>query len=138
MKLAIIGSRCLADNVTAQRIVANHLTDPPAYGYPEDVSLLISGGAIGVDSIAESFALKAGIPTEIHRPRVERWNGPGGYRERNEAIAHRCDRLLCIECDRSRTHGANWTYRCAQRLGKPVAKIVITSCRRHGGIPTIG
>lgn len=50
----------------------------------------------GVDIWAEYAADKHGIPTEIFAPTSHRWDGPGGFKERNLQIAEKADLVACI------------------------------------------
>lgn len=50
----------------------------------------------GVDLYAEQVAERLGVPTIIHAPRYHTWSGPGGYKERNLAIARDSDLVLCV------------------------------------------
>lgn len=50
----------------------------------------------GVDIYAEEVAETWDIPILIHAPKVNRWNGPGGFRERNLAIARDSDMVLVV------------------------------------------
>jgi hypothetical protein len=50
----------------------------------------------GVDIWAEDVAADLGIPTIIHAPKVNTWGAPGGFKDRNLAIARDSDLVLCI------------------------------------------
>jgi hypothetical protein len=88
--------------------------------------LVISGGAVGIDSIAEGVAMTMDveIPTRIHLPKHNRWK-PEGYEERNTKIAEECTHLLCIRTQQSTTYGSGWTADLAERLGKTVWRVII-------------
>lgn len=60
MKIAIIGSRTLT-NVDVSKYV------------PDGVTGIISGGARGIDTLAEKFADDNGIPKTIIRPEYSRY-----------------------------------------------------------------
>ena len=62
IKLAIIGGRDYVDYENFKKIVINHV------GELGRVGVIISGGAIGVDTMAERFALENDIPTKIFKP----------------------------------------------------------------------
>lgn len=88
--------------------------------------IVISGGAPGVDTIAEEVAREEGYSEEagtlrILRPKVERWH-PDGYRDRNTRIAMECTHLLRVFCAYSTTYGSGWTYDLAERLGRQVVR----------------
>ena len=59
MKVAVIGSRTI------------HNADIGAF-LPRETTLIISGGAKGVDSLAESYAKLHGLPILIFRPDYEK------------------------------------------------------------------
>ncbi len=50
----------------------------------------------GVDIYAEEIAAKIGIPMIIHAPQVNLWGAPGGFKERNLAIARDSDLVVCF------------------------------------------
>ena len=93
---------------------------------------IVSGGAKGVDSIAEEVAKSIGLGTEIFKPEVEQWEdekGKIGYRTRNIKIAERCDILYCLpiitrseKCYHCKLDhqvgGGCWTLKQAKKLGK--------------------
>lgn len=94
---------------------------------------IVSGGAKGVDSIAEEVAKGLGLGTETFKPEVERWEDDGekiGYRTRNIQIAERCDILYCLPCnfkgkpckhcgtDLHQNSGACWTMKRAKDIKK--------------------
>ena len=100
----------------------------------------------GVDVWAEELAEQMGFGTQIFAPKVRRWSGPGGFKERNERIALFSDEVhvvvvddyppgyagmrfkLCYHCG-LRDHvksGACWTARRAKEEGKPVVLHVVS------------
>lgn len=113
VRLAIVGSTHFADPYgpeLAEWIIKRALTyfDP---------AMVISGGAKGVDTWAESLAMRYGFPTYICLPAQQRWE-PHGFKARNLRIARTCTHLLAIRCSQSRTYGSGWTYQQAKTLGK--------------------
>jgi hypothetical protein len=62
IRLAIVGGRDFTDTTKFEEIVNNYINE---IGTP---SLIISGGAKGVDNFAENHALKYNIPTLILKP----------------------------------------------------------------------
>lgn len=118
MQLAVVGSV----NVTyeqlelASRIIRGFLLEVP--------KKIITGGAIGIDSLAENMANEYYIPVLVHLPKHKRWE-PEGYKERNTKIAEDCTHLLCIRTQQSTTYGSGWTADLAERLGKTVWRILI-------------
>ena len=64
---------------------------------PSD-SLIISGGAKGVDKMALDVAKALGFETKEYKPEIDEWtpsNGKFGYKKRNLQIAQDCDELFC-------------------------------------------
>ena len=122
MKLAIVGSVSLAGNEEAASRIRELLDR-----YRPDA--VVSGGAVGIDTMAEDEARRRGIPTIIYRPRVLAWNPPAGYgfRARNIDVVTACDRLARIVAHRSKTYGSGWTRDYAAKLGKPTEEYVIGS-----------
>jgi hypothetical protein len=88
-------------------------------------SVLISGGAKGVDSIAEEEAVARGIPIDIKRPSLRQWNGPGGFKERNARIAEACEHLVRIYDPDSGTYGSGWTADLAEKMGRGVWRVAV-------------
>lgn len=90
--------------------------------------MVISGGADGVDNIAEQVALTHRIPFRAIKPRgyYPRWDSVGGFQERNIEIARRCTRLLRIACAHSSSYGSGWTADFTEdELHKPVQRLWI-------------
>jgi len=121
--LAIIGTRklgCPGDVVAAivRIYAAIDRLDP---------LIIVSGGADGVDTLAEQCAIERGYTEAngrlvIFRPRVRRFHGPGGFRWRDELISRHCTHLLRIACRRSTTYGSGWTADEAERNGAVVVR----------------
>lgn len=119
MRLAIVGST----NVTDEQLkVAKALVQGILLFYtPETV---ISGGASGIDTLAEDEALLMNLKVVIHYPLNQRWE-PHGFKERNLKIAEDCTHLLCIRTRQSTTYGSGWTADRAEELGKTVWRVTI-------------
>lgn len=80
---------------------------------------IVSGGAVGIDSLAEQIAAEEGFDFEKFLPENRRW-APNGYKARNMQIAETCSHLLCIRTSQSKTYGSGWTADYAEKLGKTV------------------
>lgn len=106
--LAVIGSRSFRDT----RLLAEKL----AVIMPSKV---ISGGARGADSMAESWARKNGIETQIFLPDHKRYRHP--YHHRNRLIAEACEQLVAFWDGHST--GTKYTIDYAKRIGKPVTVV---------------
>ena len=106
-RVAIVGSR----DYSELKAVADYV-----YALPPD-SIVISGGAVGVDSRAEAVAKARGLRVVSFRPNYE-LHGKRAPLVRNEAIAIDCDRMVAFWDGESR--GTMHVVGIAQRLGKPV------------------
>lgn len=78
----------------------------------------------GVDMFAHNYADHLGMEFKGYPPKNNRWE-PEGYKERNEAIAQRCDVLYRVAVRDSKTYGSGWTADRAEALGKPVFRFYI-------------
>ncbi len=82
MKVAVVGSRSIT-GVDINRYI------------PPDASLIISGGATGVDQIAEQYADERGIKKLIIRPDYELY-GESAPLIRDRIIVERADLVVAI------------------------------------------
>lgn len=121
MKLAIVGSRELAGDQAARRLIVDiinaHMTDDEIEEF-----VIVSGGAVGIDQMAAEVARTKGLPLIEHLPEAKSWPA---YRKRNRKIAQDCDKLIRIVSKRSRTYGSGWTRDRAIELGKPTQEYVL-------------
>lgn len=85
---------------------------------------IVSGGAVGIDSLAEQIAGERGIQMIVHLPAHPRW-APAGYRDRNLLIVRDCTRLLAIRCHTSKTYGSGWTADRAEATGRIVWRVTL-------------
>ena len=109
MKLLIVGSRDITDIDISKYI-------------PEDVELIISGGAAGVDTLAEKYADEHRISKLILRPNY-RFFGKGAPIKRNRAMVDLADSVLVFWNGHSK--GTKSTIDYAVRSQKEIK--VITS-----------
>lgn len=109
MKVAVIGSRTLRDVDVAQYI-------------PPEATEIITGGAYGVDALAERYANSRGIPLRIFRPDYGVL-GKLAPLARNDQIVDAADMVVAV-WDGVST-GTRYTISRAQRLNKPVKIYVI-------------
>lgn len=125
MILAIVGSRQLEE---VEHAAASYLVNSiisAEFSLHESNLVVISGGATGVDSLAEEYAgfyLDFGLRFEAILPKVRRWEGPGGFKERNIEIIERSNFLVCIQSRSSETYGSGWTYEEAKRREKEAVR----------------
>ena len=115
-KLAIVGSASLAGNKEAVRIIRKVLDR----WNPE---LVISGGAVGIDTMAIDIDEELGLDTWVFLPKAKNWIN--GYRPRNLKIANACDALIRIVSSDSKTYGSGWTRDRASEMGKHTEEYVI-------------
>ena len=109
MKLLIVGSRSITDFDLSPYI-------------PDDVELIISGGANGVDALAEEYADKHRISKLILRPQYKLYHR-GAPLKRNDRMVELCDKVLVIWDGVSR--GTKHTIDYANMLGKPVEIVTV-------------
>ena len=72
MKLAIVGSRSFSDYEILEREICSHFK-------PEDIELVISGGAVGTDTLAKQFANKYQINLMELLPDWNKYGKRAGY-----------------------------------------------------------
>ena len=104
MKVAIIGSRSLI-NVEISKYI------------PENVTEIISGGAIGIDTLAEEVADKRRISKSIIRPEYDKY-GKKAPLIRNKEIVKRAELVIAFWDGKSR--GTKFTIDYAKKLNKEV------------------
>ena len=104
MRVLIVGSRSIAD------------FDLSSY-VPKETSLIISGGAAGVDTLAERFSDANGISKLILRPNYARF-GRAAPLKRNEQMVDIADMAIVVWDGVSR--GSAHTIRYAEQKGKCV------------------
>ncbi len=135
MKIAIVGSSHLTkeDEIKTRKYCEEIFTKKREL---DKKLVLISGGANGVDSIAEDVAGDYAIKTEIYKPKKQEIEY---FRERNEKIAEACDILFhitthvkkteCYHCSnrlpRHERSGGCWTAKMAKDKGKGTFLIVL-------------
>ena len=109
MKLLIVGSRSIDD------------FDLSAYVLPE-VDTIISGGARGVDSLAEQYADSRRISKYIIRPNYARY-GRGAPIKRNYLMVDMADAVLVIWDGRSK--GTQYILDYAEKNNKPLTVVCV-------------
>ena len=102
MKLLIAGSRSIEEYDFEQYI-------------PSETSMIITGGAKGIDMLAENYADKKRLSKLVLRPE---YNLYGRYAplKRNEKMIEICDTVLIIWDGRSK--GTKYTIDYANKIGK--------------------
>ena len=107
MKLLIVGSRSITNFDLAPYITA-------------DVDTVISGGADGIDSLAEQYADIHRLSKYILRPRYDLY-GRAAPLKRNEQMVDMADAVLVIWDGCSR--GTQYTVKYAKKADKPVTLV---------------
>lgn len=121
MKLAIVGSVSLAGREDVYR----RIQDAIEALEPEEV---ISGGAVGVDTMAVEVAEMLGIPWVEFLPKKQAWlrGSPDGFQARNLRIAQSCDTLVRFAAADSRTYGSGWTRDRVLERNRPAWQVTVT------------
>lgn len=107
MKLLVAGSRSIKDFDLSPYI-------------PENTEVIISGGAIGIDAIAEKYADDHRISKYIIRPKYNLY-GKSAPLKRNEEMIEMADKVLVIWDGISK--GAEYTLKYAKKTGKEIILI---------------
>ena len=112
MVTAIIGSR----NITAfdlSKVV------------PSDTTVIVSGGATGVDTLAARYARAKRLPLVEFKPNYREF-GKGAPFVRNRQIIDYCDNVVAVWDGVSK--GTKYTVDYARKQGKKVKLIVVDTC----------
>ena len=109
MKLLIVGSRSIKEFDLSPHI-------------SEETEVILSGGAMGIDRLAEEYADKHRLSKIILRPRYKVY-GTFAPLKRNMELVQLADRVLIVWDGRSK--GTAFTIKYAQKLGKSTKIIVI-------------
>lgn len=121
--LVIVGSRDLAGNDDAYRAIQREVE----LHRPQQV---VSGGADGIDTMAEEVAYALGYDGEqvhIELPLIHQWGGEGGFRWRDARMAQAAECAVRIYSDTTRTYGSGWTVDTAECRGARVTRIRIAT-----------
>ncbi|MDL2235229.1 DUF2493 domain-containing protein [Christensenellaceae bacterium OttesenSCG-928-L17] len=110
MKVAIVGSRNVRVNM------ADYV--------PKETSEIITGGARGIDTLAEIYAREHHIPLRVFYPDVKML-GKRAYFARNDQIVDAAELIVAIWDGKSA--GTKYTIRRAMQLDKPVKIYIIKS-----------
>ena len=94
IKLAIVGGRYFSDYNKFKIIVSEHIKD---IGVPNEI---ISGGAIGVDTMAEKYANENNIPIIVFKPDWNKYGKKAGIL-RNTDIIEASTHVLALPCKQS-------------------------------------
>lgn len=109
MKLLIAGSRSITDFD-----LSPYITD--------DIDTVISGGASGIDRLAEQYADAHNLSKYIIRPRYDLY-GRAAPLKRNEQMVDLADIVLIVWDNRSK--GTQYTLKYTRKMNKPMTLIQI-------------
>lgn len=95
MNVAIVGSRSVTkyETVKAAIMKAPWINDVPLSSFKGNI---VSGGADGVDSMAERFAESHDIETEIYEPQWDDWGNGHPAIARNATIVENSDAVIAV------------------------------------------
>ena len=82
----------------------------------QEITMIVSGGATGVDSMAYRYAVERGITFVCHPPHPE--DGSRKFTRRNLRIAEHCEIMLAFPTKDSK--GTHNSIGLARKLGKKV------------------
>ncbi len=117
MRVAIVGSRGIeydAMQKKAYALLCRHI--------PANATEIVSGGAVGIDSLAELYAERHGLPTRIFKPDY----GTYGKRApivRNDEIVKYAQYVLAFWDGSS--HGTAYTVATCIKEGVPVKVVTL-------------
>lgn len=109
MKVAVVGSRSITQ-AEIDRLI------------PPDATLIISGGAAGVDTLAERYADRRGIKKLILYPDYELY-GKSAPLIRDKLIVDHADMVIAVWDGEST--GTEFTISYAKRRGVPVEVYIV-------------
>lgn len=81
------------------------------------ITMLVSGGAAGADSLAQRYAQEKGLPITIFYPNREKY-GNAAYARRNQQIVDFCDNMCAFWTGGS--PGTRMAIEMAEKAGKKV------------------
>lgn len=113
MKIAIIGSR----NFNGYKLVTEVLLP-----YKSKISLIVSGGAKGADSLGEKWAIENNIQTLIFPADWDKHGKRAGF-IRNEDIIKNCEGVIAFWDGQSK--GTGHSISLAHKYNKPVKVVAI-------------
>lgn len=116
MRVAVIGSRTINDYNLIKEWLDFFLQN-----IQEDI-IIVSGGAKGVDSISEKYAVEKGYKTQIYKPEYDKYPPKVAPLKRNTTIMQNSDIVVAF------TTGSNGTAHAlkeAEKLNLPIRVVKI-------------
>lgn len=117
MRVAIIGSRNIEYDKMKERAYALLCRYIPA-----NATEIVSGGAVGIDTLAEIYAKQNGLPTKIFKPDYARY-GKRAPLVRNDEIVDYAQYVLAVWDGSS--HGTAYTVATCIQKGIPVKVVTL-------------
>ena len=111
MKVAVIGSRDLYINIG--KYIEKYIG-------AENITMIISGGARGIDTLAEEYAYENNIPTKIFYPDYDK-DGATAPIRRNAEIVDAADIVVAFWDKQSR--GTGFVIDYAKKTGKKLIEV---------------
>ena len=132
MKLGISGSRDIGDFDFREYFLLKNLNFRKFANTlgKESITAIITGGARGIDTIAENAANMLQISTIVFHPDFEKFHGKlrfAAFLARNEEILCNCDALLAVWNGNKNSHGTLYTINSAIEDKKPVFLIIVNN-----------
>lgn len=131
LKLLIFGSRKLASHTIVPRSIGLWITERRRLGLMSWPTLVIHGDALGIDKVADWWALGQEIPRDKYPPNYQRYPGHRAPLIRNDVMVSLCDCGLAI-WDGSST-GTKYTIDAMRRERKHLVVVVATPSA-HGPV----
>ena len=122
MKLAIVGSRTLNQKQVLQVI------EQVIQKSKSTITTVVTGGANGVDSIAEYYARANKLNVEVYYPLYKKY-GKRAPLIRNNEIVKNCDAVLAIWDGESK--GTTYTINKAKREKKKVMVVSLKAAKEY-------
>lgn len=126
MKLAIVGSRSLHRKsyiYSAVKLAQRHVrNEENGLDLNPEIEEIVSGGAQGVDRMAEAYAEKHGIPTKIFPADWKRHGRKAGFLRNREIVKH-ADIVAAVWDGKSK--GTKITMDLANRLDVPLVVVEV-------------
>lgn len=111
-KIAVVGSREFKNYAQLERVLKGYIIS--------DDDVIVSGGAVGADSMAQRFAKENGYDMEIKYPKYRVYGKPATF-VRNERIVAASDIVLAFYAKgRFQQGGTANSAEWARKLGKPL------------------
>jgi hypothetical protein len=121
MRLLISGSRNFKDYTFFREQILKHYHDPSRSNGSHRISCIISGGAEGVDQMAEMFAEEFGIPIEVYPADWNTYGKSAGPIRNQQMLGQRIGEVVCFMGPHSR--GTRHMMKISIENGKPTKLI---------------